>query len=309
MRKNKTKIKKKAFSEDIKKQKKEYKKYMPLRELILNVGFAFIVSLCLFAYFFGSEAVNFFNLSAFFGVYVATLIIVRIPVVINTAKKFKNENAYAKRFFSDAGLRLKAYLYYSILLNLIFSVLQLYLGGKNKSAWFYVLGIYYGFLVVVRLILVNEARKNTLGSSPMSEHRCCRFCGVLICMMDVAVGSIVYSIVAEGKGFRYNYLITAFMAVYVLFILTSTIINLVKWENNKTPVIYVSEWVNLVEALMCVIFFETSLLSLLVKEENYQLRRFITVVSGVGVFLSVFVVSLLVFIKSSKEIRKLKKAV
>jgi hypothetical protein len=178
----------------------------------------------------------------------------------------------------------------------------------NNSKWLIVLGIYYGFLVIVRVVLLFEARKNHLGENLITEYKCCQFCSLLICMMDVSVFFVVYFIVAEGKGFSYNYFITFLFALYAFCILTFTIMNLAKCINCKTPVISTAEWINLVEALMCIIFLETSVVSLLIKDEDYALRKLIVSASGFAVAFFVFFISLFLYIKTTIKIKKLKKS-
>jgi hypothetical protein len=84
--------------------------------------------------------------------------------------------------------------------------------------------------------------------------------------------------------------------------------NLAKCINCKTPVISTAEWINLVEALMCIIFLETSVVSLLIKDEDYALRKLIVSASGFAVAFFVFFISLFLYIKTTIKIKKLKKS-
>ncbi len=244
--------------------------------------------------------------SYFIIVYALILVFARIPSALKMAKTFKDENIYVQKYLTDVNMRVKLVLWYSIAINLVFAAIQITLGILENSSWLIVLGIYYFSLVLIRFILVFEARKNTLGQNIKREYKFCLACGILLCLMEAAVFAIMRYIIAEGKGLSYNYLITASIAVYAFFIVTFTIMNLVRYRNHQSPIILTSEWVNLVEALMCVVFLETSILSLL--GEGFTARKNITLISGVAVFGFIFFVSLLIIIGSAKAIIHVKKS-
>ena len=246
-------------------------------------------------------------LTYFLGIYAGLLILARLPYAFKMAKTFTEENKYVQKYLADVGMRVKIVIYYSIGLDFVFTLLELYLGIKENSTWWYLLGIFYGALVIIRIVLAIEARKNNLGENLEKEYKICLLTGILLCLTDVAIVSIMYYIIAEGKGLTYNYLITLSVAVYSFCVVTFTVINLVRFRNHKSPIIVVAEWVNLAEAFMCVMFLETSIFALLGDKESFGSRKMVTLVTGVVICSLVFIASLVIIVGSVKSIKQLKK--
>jgi hypothetical protein len=246
-------------------------------------------------------------LTYFLVIYAILLIIARIPYALRMAKTFTEENKYVQKYLADVGTRVKIVIYYSIVLDLVFTLLELYLGIKENSTWWYLLGIFYGALVIIRGVLAIEARKNNLGENLIKEYKICLLAGILLCLTDVAIVSIMYYIVAEGQGLTYNYLITLSVAVYSFCVVTFTVMNLVRYRNHKSPIIVVAEWVNLAEVLMCVMFLETSIFAFIGNSESLGSRKIVTLITGVVICSLVFIASLVIIIASAKSIKQLQK--
>ena len=78
--------------------------------------------------------------------YVLLVLCFKIPNIVAFFKKFKKENKYAKRYFSDVQLRMNISLYGSLIWNVAYAILQLGLGFYHKSFWFYSMFGYYVML-------------------------------------------------------------------------------------------------------------------------------------------------------------------
>ena len=115
--------------------------------LILLVPIA--AALLIYAFAFENAHPGVVYASYFLSAYALTIVCVRTPAIITWVKNFKRDNRYLSRYFSDPQLRVKISLYTSLAMNTAYAILQLGLGFRHASIWFYSLAIYYVLLAVI----------------------------------------------------------------------------------------------------------------------------------------------------------------
>ena len=92
--------------------------------------------------------------------YVLLVLCFKIPNIIAFFKKFKNENKYAKKYFTDVRLRMNISLYGSLVWNVAFAIFQLTLGLYHNSFWFYSMSGYYMMLGLIKIIKLLFRKKH-----------------------------------------------------------------------------------------------------------------------------------------------------
>ena len=115
---------------------------------------------------------------------------------------------------------------------MLYAVLQLGSGIYYHSAWFYTLSGYYVILAVMRYFLLKETRHKELGKNLFREYLHYRFCGILLLLLNLALGVMAFYIVSQNRGFEHNPIITIAMAAYTFFAITMAVINLVKYRKK-----------------------------------------------------------------------------
>lgn len=176
-------------------------------------------------------------LSYAWSAYALTLICTSIPRIIRFGKWFRGENPFAQRYFSDTQYRIKWSLYGSLTVNMLYAVLQLGSGIYYHSAWFYTLSGYYVILAVMRYFLLKETRHKELGKNLFREYLHYRFCGVLLLLLNLALGVMAFYIVSQNRGFEHNPIITIAMAAYTFFAITMAVINFVKYRKKASCIL------------------------------------------------------------------------
>lgn len=245
--------------------------------------------------------------SYFLSAYALTVVCCRAPAILKWIKRFRNENKYIGIYNSDAGLRMKISLYSSLVINCVYALMQLWLGFTNHSVWFYALAVYYALLGIMRFFLLKETLRNRLGKDRFFEYLIYRLCGILLVLMNLALGAIVAYIVYQNRGFEHGFIMTIALAAYTFFSLTMAIVNVVRYRKYKSPIMSAAKIVSLVAALVSMLSLETAMLTAFGEENSPLFRQIITGASGAAVCIAVLVMAVFMIVWSTKEIRKLKK--
>lgn len=286
-----------------------------LRTKILFPHIAFIVAFvpftaALLIYTFAYENANQMITygSYFLSAYALTIVCARIPVLYKNVKAAKQKNKYIHLYTSNVGLRVKLSLYGALSMNLLYALMQLFLGFINHSVWFYALAGYYGLLGVMRFFLLREARKNRLGKNLLYEYLLYRLCGVLLAVMNLSLTAIVFYIVWKNRGFEYHYIMTIAMATYTFFTLTMAIINIIRYRKYKSPVISAAKGISLAAALVSMLSLETAMLTAFGDENDAVFRHIMTASTGGAVCVAVLVMAIFMIVGATKAIKEIKGA-
>lgn len=241
--------------------------------------------------------------------YTLTVVCARIPSLFQKAKAVKRENKYLNRYATDAGLRIKISLYTSLTINILYAVMQLYLGFYNRSIWFYALFGYYALLALMRFFLLKETRKNRLGKNILWEFFRYRTCGILLILMNITITVIASYIVWQNRGFEYHYILTIAMAAYTFFTLTIAIINIIRYRKYANPIMSAAKAISLAAALVSMLSLETAMLTAFGKEANPALRQQMTAYTSAAVCTLILAIAIYMIIHSTKMIKQLRQGV
>lgn len=230
----------------------------------------------------------------------------KLPGWIAYWKRIRYENPYVLLFVSDTALRVKLSLGFSVTTNTAYALFQLCMGMYHASIWFYSFAVYYGLLVLMRLFLLREVNAGTPGQNLCREWERFRFCGVILLIMNLSLGTIAAFIVLQNRGFSHHPVTTVVMAVYTFCSLIYSVYGLFKFKKYRSPVYTATKIVRLAAALVSVLTLETALLSAFGGSDEHA-RRLITGTTGSVVISIILIIAVTMIIFSTKEIRKIKK--
>ncbi len=236
--------------------------------------------------------------------YTLTVWCARIPQLVKRIKKVKEENKYAKRWFDDAGLRVKTSLYGTLIWNLAYAVFQLWLGAYHLSFWYVSLALYYFSVAVMRFFLVKYARKHTAGAEMVAELKRYRACGWVFLVMNLALTAIIFFMVYFGRSFEHHQITTIAMAAYTFTTLTVAIINVVKFRKYNSPVYSASKAISLACACVSMLTLESSMLTAF--GDGTIDTKMMLGISGGAISLFILVMAIYMIVRSTKQIRKIK---
>lgn len=275
--------------------------------------FLFIVPIAaaalIYTFAFGSQDDIITYISYFLSAYALTIVCARAPRIIKGLCRLKTENKYVVRYTTDAGLRIKISLYCSLMVNILYAMLQLMSGFYYHSIWFYALSGYYALLAIVRFFLLKDVRRSALGEDRLSEFKRYRFCGIILLLVNMALAIIVTYIVWQNRGFAHNEILTIAMAAYTFFSMTMAVINVVKYRRHESPVMLAARSINLTAALVSILSLETAMLTAFGSSDDPQFRQIMTACTGSAICLIVLVMAIYMIVRSSKEIKIIKRGV
>jgi len=242
-----------------------------------------------------------------FSFYALVTACARIPAMIRMIRRFRRENPVLRRCGEDVRLRAKISLYSSVAFNSGYCVLQLCLGIYHSSIWFYTFAVYYFLLALMRFFLAKETARSCPGADRFRELLIYRFCGILMQLMNGALAVIVAFIVWQGRTFRHHEITTIAMAAYTFTALTLAIVNLVKYRKFQSPVLSASKAISLAAASVSMLTLETAMLTAFGGDNSPEFRRIMTAATGTAVCAFELGLSAAMIIRSTREIRKLRK--
>ena len=190
-------------------------------------------------------------------------------------KKFRSTRV-GEKFMTDARFRAGISLYQGFFINLLYIVMKLVSGIVYRSAWFIALAVYYILLAVMRFLLVR--RLNTQDEA--AELRRYRLCGIMLLFMNQALTGIVVFIVRQNQGFAYPGLLIYAMAAYSFYAVTIAIVNIVKTQRHKSPILSASKAINLVAAMVSILSLETAMLAQFGGNDDPMFRQVMTGATG-----------------------------
>jgi len=251
-----------------------------------------------------------------YAVYVAAFYTISVISVFCSAvlpKKYKSVKSkihatpLGHRYMTDAAFKTHVSLYTSLSVNLLYVGINVLSWFLYRSAWFIVLAVYYVILAVMRFLLARYIRINSLGTNRLGELRCAKLCSCILLLLNFVLTGAVMMILYQDKGFDYHGILIYVMASYTFYITTHAIVNLVKYRKYRSPVMTVSKVISLSAALVSMLSLETAMLSQFGGDMSQDGQHLMIALTGAGVSIAVIIMAIFMIVKTSQEIKEIKK--
>lgn len=211
-------------------------------------------------------------------------------------------NPFGNKYMTDAAFKVRVSLYSSLAINLAYSAFKLISGIFYSSLWIEAFAVYYILLSVIRFILLHHIeRKKDAGL--IEEYRSYRISAVLMMFINLTLSGIVLNMIVKNEAAAYSDIYVITSAAYTFYILTVSIIDLVKYRKYKSPVMSSAKAIRFAQALVSLLSLEASMLVQFGDDESY--RRLMLALTGAGVCIIVLAMSAYMIIRSVKEIKRL----
>ena len=232
--------------------------------------------------------------------------IVRMPK--GDFKAVLHRNKYVHRYQTDIPFKTQVSLYLSLGLNLLFVAMKLFYGVYYRSIWFGTLAVYYIILAIMRFLLLRHVNRSGIGTDMVSELKHYRLCGIILMLMNIALSGVVVLVVRKNEGFHYAGYLIYVVAMYAFYNIISAVRDVLKYREYKSPVMSAAKAIKLATALVSMLSLETAMLMQFNNKENAEaFRQIMTGTTGGAVCVIVIATAIFMIVKSTKQLKQLKK--
>ena len=113
-------------------------------------------------------------------------------------------------------------------------------------------------------------------------------------------------ILYQNKSFEYNGILIYAMAAYTFYITIRSVINVIKYRNNPSPILKTRKVINLSAALVSMLALETAMFAQFGADMLPEHKWIFVALTGAGVSIIVVTLSLSMILRSTKEIKLLR---
>jgi len=236
--------------------------------------------------------------------YTLTVWCFKIPNIIRFFSTFKNENKYAQLIQNDARLRINISLYGSLSWNVLYGILQLWLGFYHSTFWFYSLGIYYICLAIMRFVLLLHTRKYAPGQKMQIELKKYRACGWVFLAMNLALTLIVFFMLYWNRTFSHHMITAITMAAYTFTAFTAAIVNIIKYKKYNSPVFSAAKAISFAAACVSMLTLTSTMLTTF-NDGTMGIIEQKLMLGAVGFTVSAIVVTMAIYmiVQSTKKLK------
>lgn len=236
--------------------------------------------------------------------YTLTVWCVRIPGIVRFCKALKNENKYIRTWLGDPRLRMNVTLTGNVLWNGAYAGLQLGLGIRHSSLWYYSLAVYYASLALMRFFLVWYTLRHKPGEKIRQELSRYRACGWIFLIMNLALSCMMFLMIRENRVVRHHEITTIAIAAYTFTTLTMAIVNVIKYRRYNSPTMSASKAISLAAACVSMLTLENTMLTTFRTEQmTSQSRSLFLGISGGGISVLIVVMAVYMIAQSNKKMK------
>lgn len=230
-----------------------------------------------------------------------------LPKQYRAIKKKIYQNKYGNRYITDIEFKTHISLYISLGINLLYIATNVISAYVNHTVWFGIYAVYYAIMAIMRFLLVKYISRNGINKNRLGELKRSRLCAYILMAVNIALSAVVLMMVYNDRGFEYQGMLIYVMAMYAFWVTTSAIIDIVKYRKYSSPVMSTSKYIKLASALMSMLALENAMFAQFGAESSAEMQNAMIMATGGGIAIIVAVMSVNMIIRTTKEIRKIKK--
>ena len=230
-----------------------------------------------------------------------------IPGYYKRARSRVYENKYANRYLTDAAFKTHINLHRSLVINLLYAVMNAVSAVLYRTHWFAIFAVYYAIMAVMRFLLTRYIGKNQIGKNRLGELRRARLCAYILMTVNLTLSGAVLMMVYFHRSFQYQGFLVYVIAMYTFYITTTAIIDMVRYRKYHSPIMSVSNAIKLAAALVSMLFLETAMFSQFGQEMSLENQRIMIIATGAGISVVVVAVAGYIIVCTTKEIREIRR--
>lgn len=229
-----------------------------------------------------------------------------LPKCFKRVNKKLHSNKYADKYLTDVIFKTEIGLYRSLIINMIYVVVNMVSGVVFKTYWFGIFAVYYGIIAIMRFLLVGYVRKTEIGSNYFGELKLARTCAYILLNVNLSLSGAVLMMILFDRGFKYQGFLIYVIAMYTFYVTVSAIIDMVKYRKYKSPIMSITKVIKMTSSLFSMLFLETAMFAQFGADTSQEVKRLMIMATGAGVSVIVVTMALYMIVKTSKEIKYIK---
>ena len=209
-----------------------------------------------------------------------------------------SSTAFGGRYLNDQLFRSSVSIYQGMAVNFLYMLFRLVTAVQYASVWFFSMAVYYMVLCIMRAYLAFGYRHRER-KGVAHELRCYRRTAGMLFILNIPMGGMIVLMVRTNFGFNYPGYLIYLSALYTFYMMTLSIVNLVKFRKMGSPILSAAKILNFVSAMMSVLGLQTAMIARFSSDgEGY--RKMMNVFTGGAVFFIVMVTVVVMMVRSSK---------
>ena len=244
---------------------------------------------------------------SFYTLSVVTLFCVMVlPKQYGVMKQKIYSHPLGNRYMTDRVFRTQISLYLSLTISLLYVGINLWSWTFSHSWWFAVLAIYYVIMAIMRFLLVRYVRIRKIGTNILDEWKRSRLCAYILLLVNLSLSGAVLMILYQNRGYDYPGIMIYVMAMYTFYSTTHAIVDMVKYRALGSPVMSTAKIVSLSAALVSMLNLETAMFAQFGADMTQKDQNVMIILTGAGISITVVTLSVILIVKATKEIRRMK---
>ncbi len=219
---------------------------------------------------------------------------------------FLNQISFFHRLVYDVKFRTMVFARFSVVVNILYGLLQIGYGAYYKTFWFVTLGVYYILLIIMRIGLIRNAKAENVGMDLKTEYKKYRTTGILLLFINLIVTGIVTMMFQDGRVFEYPGVLIYAMAAYAFYSLGLAIYGMITYKKYNSPLLSATRAVNFAGALISILSLEIALLHQFGANDPALFAEHIVGITGMGITILVTILGVYMIVKGKKQIEDMK---
>ncbi len=215
-----------------------------------------------------------------------------------------HQNPLVAQYLDDPIYRTQFTLFGNVIINAVYIVLKLATGIHYRSEWLIAFAFYYLVLTVLRATLVHYIRHHKPAEDVAAEYRRSRFVGIMLLSMNLALIMIVERMVGHHESHDYPGAMIYAMAAYAFYAIILSIVQVIRFRKQGSPVIAAVKVINLTAAMVSMISLEAALIARFGDPSDSLFRAKMIGITGFVSCLVVVLLSTLMIVRATKNLHK-----
>jgi len=235
-----------------------------------------------------------------------------VPASIALYKKIRIrvlENRYAGRYVQDFEWRSIVNAHVSLVINLAFAALKLYMSIAYMSLWFAAIAGYYAVLSLTRFFLLrNYHRLRKIESSEnrrVHSLRVYQTCGFSLFALTAALLGAVWQMVFAARSYIYPGVLIYAVAAFAFYSIITAARNLIRVRILDNPIVAAAKLIGFASALVSILALQTAMFATFGTEHSTRFAQYMNAASGTLICFGILALAVMAVVAVRSELAKI----